>query len=125
MTPLNVLVVEDNDLNRKLVREILRHGGHHIVEAVDVGEARARMAEAVPDVVLMDIEIPGGGGELLLAEMRAERRLALVPVVAVTAAAMVGDRERLLRQRFDGYISKPIDTRTFCREVESYAPGRK
>jgi CheY-like chemotaxis protein len=121
MKPLTILVVEDNDLNRKLVRELLRRRGHVVVEAIDVEEARERLGESTPDLVLADIEIPGGGGEVLLAEMRAVPHLARVPVIAVTAAAMVGDRERFLEKRFDGYIAKPIDTRTFCRDVESYA----
>ncbi len=70
--------------------------------------------------MLLDIGLPGGGGEKLLAEIRADPRLAVLPVVAVTALAMSGDRERLLRAGFDGYLSKPIDVHTFGADVESF-----
>ncbi|MHB2019893.1 MAG: ATP-binding response regulator [Candidatus Xenobia bacterium] len=122
--PLKVLIVEDNLLNRRLVRDILCHRGHQVLEAGSVPEARACLRESLPDVVLLDIQIPGGGGEMLLAEIRQEPRLASLTVVAVTAFAMSGDRERLLAEGFDAYISKPIETLTFGPEVESLAHAR-
>jgi CheY-like chemotaxis protein len=115
-----ILVVEDNPLNLRLVRDILEYRGHEVVSAGSVPEARVRLAEAAPDLVLLDIQIPGGGGELLLREIRAHPELARRPVVAVTALAMDGDRERLLAAGFDGYLSKPIDTRAFGPAVEAY-----
>jgi two-component system cell cycle response regulator DivK len=119
-----ILLVEDNRLNRKLVRDVLERHQHRIVEATSVEEGRAFLKTQVPDIVLMDIGIPGGGGELLMREMRAEPRLARVCVIAVTAYAMVGDKERFIAQGFDGYLSKPINTRTFAAEVAAFL-GRK
>lgn len=119
-----ILVVEDHPLNRKLVRDILEHRGHEIIEATSVAEGRERLREARPDLVLLDVHMPGGGGEILLAEIRSspDPALARLPVLAVTALAMRGDRERLLRAGFDGYFSKPIDTRRFGPEVEAFLP---
>jgi CheY-like chemotaxis protein len=118
---LRILVVEDNALNLRLVRDILEMRGHKIDAAGDVAEARLRLRAAPLSLVLMDIQIPGGGGELLLKEIRADAALASLPVVAVTAQAMDGDRQRLLAAGFDGYLSKPIDVRTFAATVESFA----
>jgi two-component system cell cycle response regulator len=70
--------------------------------------------------VLLDVQIPGGGGELVLHELRALASWSTLPVIAVTALAMGGDRERLLAAGFDGYLSKPIDTRTFGSVIESF-----
>ncbi len=121
MTGLQILLIEDNYLNRRLARDVLERRKHVIVEATTVGEARARLGEGqpLPDVVLLDIGIPGGGGEAVLREIRANPRLKRLPVIAVTAYAMVGDKEQLLKNGFDGYLSKPINTRTFAAEVES------
>jgi len=116
----NILVVEDNLLNRQLLRAILQYRGHRVLEAASVDEARARLAEVRLDVVLLDVQIPGGGGEALLQTLRANPTLASVPVVAVTAAAMQGDRERLLAAGFDGYVSRPVDTRAFGPLVEEW-----
>lgn len=118
------LVVEDNLLNRRLVRDVLRHHGHEVVEAGDVDEAWAELRMRAPDVVLLDVQIPGGGGEKLLRELRADPAFRDLPVVAVTAQAMRGDRERFLAQGFDGYLSKPIEVRSFARDVERYLAGR-
>jgi CheY-like chemotaxis protein len=115
---VKILLVEDNPLSRTLARDILVHAGHEIVEATSVPEGQERLRADQPfDVVLMDIGIPGGGGELLLGQIRADPSLARLPVVAMTALAMRGDRERLLAAGFDGYISKPIDTRNLAATV--------
>ncbi|MBI3892578.1 MAG: response regulator [Candidatus Wallbacteria bacterium] len=121
MRALRVLVVEDNLLNRKLVGAILKRRGHEVLEACDLGEARETLGQGGVELVLLDIQVPGGGGELLLHEIRADTRWAGLPVVAVTSQAMAGDRERFLSAGFDGYFSKPIDTRTFAAEVEGFA----
>ena len=121
---MTILVVEDNALNRRLVQVTLEARGHRIVEAGSVEEARAALERHQPDMVLLDVQIPGGGGELLLSEIRRDPLAAGLTVVAVTALAMSGDRERLLSHGFSGYISKPIDVRTFASEVESLAQTR-
>lgn len=115
-----VLVVEDNELNLALVRHVLEHRGHAVEDADSVASARLLLDSDPPDLVLLDIQMPGGGGEAFLAELRQKAQWASVPVVAVTAYAMAGDRERLLATGFDGYISKPIDTRTFGAAVEAF-----
>jgi two-component system cell cycle response regulator DivK len=121
VSALRILVVEDNALNLRLVRDILELRGHTVRTAGDVAEARQQLAGQPPSLVLMDIQIPGGGGELLLREIRSSAGLAALPVIAVTAQAMDGDRQRLLAAGFDGYLSKPIDVRTFAATVEGFA----
>lgn len=122
----SILIVEDNPMNRMLVRDILAHRGHETREACNVAEAESILREAdVPDIVLLDVQIPGGGGEAVLRAMRADPRYAEVPIVAVTAFAMSGDRERLLAAGFDAYVSKPIDTRVFGPTVESLIGSKK
>jgi two-component system cell cycle response regulator DivK len=121
MTALRVLVVEDNPMNLRLVQALLVHRGHVVIDAATVDQGRARLAEGRPDVVLLDIHIPGGGGVVLLEEIRKSESLASLPVIAVTASAMSGDKERLLALGFDAYLSKPIDTRSFGPEVERVA----
>jgi two-component system cell cycle response regulator DivK len=120
-----ILVVEDNPMNLKLVRDVLEYRGHTIDPAVDAREAMKRLREATPAVILLDIEIPGGGGEQLLKTIRSHAEWADLPIVAVTARAMEGDRERFMAAGFDGYISKPLDTRAFGPTVESFCknPG--
>jgi CheY-like chemotaxis protein len=118
---MTILLVEDNPLNRRLFEVTLSASGHEIVETDSVQTARAALAARLPDLILLDIEIPGGGGELLLREIRSDPGLAHLPVIAVTALAMLGDRERLLRSGFNGYLSKPIDVGTFAAQIESLA----
>ncbi|MBX3219172.1 MAG: response regulator [Labilithrix sp.] len=118
-----ILVVEDHPMNRLLVRDVLEHRGHEVVEARNVDEAARALAARVPDLVLLDVQIPGGGGEAVLRSIREQAELATLPVVAVTAFAMAGDRARLLAAGFDGYVSKPIDTRAFGPTVEAFIRG--
>jgi signal transduction histidine kinase len=118
----SVLLVEDNANNMMLARDLLEHGGHETLAARDVREALVHLAEVTPDIALVDIQIAGGGGQAVLEAMRNVPRLATIPVIAVTAQAMDGDRERIVEAGFDGYISKPIDTRTFVSTVEGYLP---
>jgi len=124
---LRILLVEDNPLNRGLARDVLEHHGHQVFEAVDVEQGWAMSQRCPLDVVLLDVQIPGGGGAELLRRIRHAPDLAAVPVVAVTAFAMEGDRERFLQAGFDGYLSKPIDTRAFAATVEAFArkPGEQ
>lgn len=118
---LRILVVEDNAMNMKLFRAVLERCGHIVLAAADVDQGRKLLQDDLPDIALLDIQVPGGGGEALLLEMRASERLRRLPVAAVTASAMQGERERLLAAGFDAYISKPIDTRMFAQVVEELA----
>jgi CheY-like chemotaxis protein len=120
VAPARILIVEDNPLNRLLIHDVLELRGHEVHEAATVEEARRALATVRPDLLLLDVQIPGGGGEEIIREMRGRTELNDLPIVAVTSLAMPGDRERLLSIGFQGYLSKPIDTRTFGAAIESY-----
>ncbi|HEX6762343.1 MAG TPA: response regulator [Gaiellaceae bacterium] len=112
-----VLVVEDNEKNMKLFRDVLRATGYETLEAT-TGEEAVELARAsVPALVLMDVQLPGIDGVEALARLRGDERTASIPVVALTAQAMEGDRERFLRAGFDGYVSKPVDVAELVRTV--------
>jgi two-component system cell cycle response regulator DivK len=112
-----VLIIEDNDKNMKLARDVLQNKGYKTLEAV-TGEDGVRLAkENAPDLVLMDIQLPDIDGCEALSRLRADERTAAVPVLAVTAQAMQGDRERFLAVGFDGYLSKPVDVVELVRTV--------
>jgi two-component system cell cycle response regulator DivK len=115
-----ILIVEDNHLNRLLLHDILELRGHEVIEAANVGEACLMLDHERVDLILLDVQIPGGGGEAVIEEVRKRAELADLPIVAVTSLAMPGDRERLLGSGFQGYLSKPIDTRTFGPSIEAY-----
>lgn len=119
-----VLVVEDDPWSQRIVCELLEMRGHEVLAAADVASARAALANQ-PQVVLLDIHIPGGGGEALLAEIRASESYARLPVIALTASAMSGDRERFLRQGFTAYLSKPIDVKSFGPTIEHFVEERR
>ena len=115
-----VLIVEDNEKNLKLTRDLLQVKGYRTVEAADAGTGIALAQEHLPAVVLMDIQLPDMDGREALARLRADARTAAIPVIAVTAFAMAGDRERFLDAGFDDYVTKPIDIRSFPELVGSF-----
>jgi len=115
-----ILVVEDNALNLKLVRDVLEHAGYDVVEATS-GEDGVRLAqECHPDLVLMDLQLPGIDGTEALRRLRSGCRLTPVPVVAVTAFAMQEDRQRATDAGFDGYVEKPISVRSLPSLVSDF-----
>jgi two-component system, cell cycle response regulator DivK len=118
-----ILVVEDNGKNMKLFRDVLLAKGYHTLAATTGEEAVALAVEHSPDLVLMDIQLPGIDGVAALGRLRADDRTASVPVIALTAQAMEGDRERFLAAGFDGYISKPVNIAEFVATVEIYCEG--
>jgi two-component system, cell cycle response regulator DivK len=118
-----ILVVEDNEKNMKLFCDVLQAKGFRTVEATTGGDAVALAAEHAPDLVLMDIQLPDIDGVEALARLRADARTASVPVLALTAQAMEGDRERFLAAGFDGYISKPVNIAEFVAAVDRYSEG--
>jgi len=120
VAPARILIVEDNPLNRLLIHDLLELRGHEVLEAATVEEARHALASVRPDLLVLDVQIPGGGGEAIIREVRKRDDLNDLPIVAVTSLAMPGDRERLLSIGFQGYLSKPIDTRTFGAAIEAY-----
>jgi CheY-like chemotaxis protein len=123
MNPRRILVVEDNDMNMQLVEFLLEEGGYDIVKATSGEEAlqltRAANGET-PDLILMDIHLPGMDGLSVVRAMKEDARTARIPILALTAHAMRGDRDRFLEAGCDGYISKPIDVKTFVASIERY-----
>jgi two-component system cell cycle response regulator DivK len=118
-----VLVVEDNEKNMKLVRDILQALGYIPLEASTGEQALALAAEHAPALVLMDIQLPDLDGAEALARLRADERTAAIPVLALTAQAMEGDRERFLSAGFDGYLSKPVDVDELIETVRRHCEG--
>ena len=113
-----ILIVEDNANNMKLARDILEAKGHTTLEAVS-GEDGVRLAtEELPDMVLMDIQLPGIDGIDAFALLRADPRTAAIPVVAFTASVTASDRSRVAEAGFDAFISKPIDLKTFLTVID-------
>jgi len=114
-----VLIVEDNDKNLKLVRDILQAKGYRTIEA-GTGEDGVRLAaENHPDLVLMDIQLPGINGIEALRRLRADPATAAIPVAAVTASVMQQDRRTITEAGFDAYIGKPIDLKEFLATVRA------
>ena len=115
-----ILVVEDNELNLKLVRDVLTYAGYDVVEARTGEQGVALATERPPDLVLMDLQLPGIDGAEALRQMRSSPRTQTVPVVAVTAYAMKEDRERAFSSGFDGYLDKPISARELPAQVHRF-----
>jgi len=118
-----VLIVDDNEMNVKLARDVLQFAGFRTVEAT-TGEAGLALAEERrPDVILMDIRLPDMEGTDAVRRLKARPETSDIPVVAVTSFAMKGDRDRFLAEGFDGYLEKPISVKEFPRQVGSYLSG--
>ena len=115
-----VLIIEDNDKNLKLTRDLLHFSGLRTIEAASAEEGVPLAIEHRPDVILLDIQLPGIDGIAAVAQFRSTPETANIPVIALTAYAMKGDRERLLAAGFDGYLSKPINVKTFAEDVRRY-----
>ena len=123
MSHHTVLVVEDNDMNMQLVEYLLEEGGYSIVKATSGEEALAITRDTAappPDIILMDIHLPGMDGLSVVRQMKTDERTQRVPILALTAHAMRGDKDRFLDAGCDGYISKPIDVKTFLSSIEQY-----
>lgn len=118
-----ILVVEDNRLNMKLVRDVLEHAGYDVVAAL-TGEEGVELALGVrPDLVLMDLQLPGIDGTEALRRIQQLAPDAVMPVVAVTASAMPSDREAAREAGFDGFLEKPINIRALPDQVASFLRG--
>jgi len=115
-----VLVVEDNEKNMKLFRDVLEAQGYTPLEATSGEDAVALAAEREPALVLMDIQLPDIDGIEALRLLRRDERTARIPVLALTAQAMQGDREDFLSAGFDGYLSKPVNLPEFLATVRRY-----
>jgi two-component system, cell cycle response regulator DivK len=124
MTDERILVVEDNEKNMKLFRDVLVASGYRTLEATTGAAAVDLATEHTPDLVLMDIQLPDLDGVQALERLRADARTAAIPIVALTAQAMHGDRERFLAAGFDGYVSKPVNVRDLIETVRHHCGGR-
>jgi two-component system, cell cycle response regulator DivK len=113
-----ILIAEDNATNRELFRELLEARGYAVDEACNGPEALRMLEQAQPDLLLLDIGMPVLDGFAVVRAIRKNPRLAALPVLAVTAYAMQGDRERILNSGFDGYLSKPINAKLLVKELD-------
>ena len=120
MNPGRILVVEDNPKNLKLVRDVLQFSGYEVIEATS-GEDGVRLAASeCPDLILMDLQLPGIDGAEALRRIRADEQTRAVPVVAVTAFAMDHDRQNAFDSGFTGYVEKPISIRRLPQQVRDF-----
>jgi two-component system cell cycle response regulator DivK len=115
-----ILYVEDNKDNRTLVRRVLMAEGYTILEAVNATEAVKTLEQTIPDLILMDINMPDVDGFTLTAQIKKKPGFENVPIVALTANVMRGDREKSMEAGCDGYIQKPIDIDTIGDQIEHY-----
>ena len=119
-----ILLVEDNDNNRLLVRDVLQATGYRVVEASSAEDGLRMAAEQRPALILMDIQLPGMNGIEALQRLRADPATRAIPVIAVTASAMTQDRRQIMAAGFDGYQPKPISVKGFLQAVREMLPPR-
>jgi two-component system cell cycle response regulator DivK len=117
-----ILIAEDNPINRELLRELLEIRGYMVAEACDGQEALAMVEQAPPDIMLLDIGMPLLDGFAVVRKLRENPRFTSLPIVAVTAYAMQGDREKIMNSGFDGYLSKPVNAAALVAELGRLAP---
>jgi two-component system, cell cycle response regulator DivK len=115
-----ILIVDDNEQNRELAREVLQFAGFRTVEAACGVEGVSLAIEHLPDLILMDIRMSDLNGTEAVLKLREDERTAAIPVVALTSSTMKGDRERFLADGFDGYLEKPIRVREFPDQIRRY-----
>jgi CheY-like chemotaxis protein len=113
-----VLVADDKDTSRELVRTVLENSGYEVFEAGDGIEALRQAREIRPDLIILDLHMPGVDGFGVVLELRRDDQFSSTPIMALTASAMQGDQERALSAGFTGYLSKPIRLTTLRKEVE-------
>ena len=115
-----ILVIEDNDLNRELVIDLLEANGFIVYQAREAEEGLRLAREYMPDLVLMDLSLPGMDGLAATRALREDPAIQHLNVIALTAHAMKGDEQTALRAGCDGYLTKPIDTRTFAGKIRTF-----
>jgi CheY-like chemotaxis protein len=119
-----ILVVEDNERNLKLLRDVLEYAGYDVRTARTAEDGISFAADDPPDLILMDLQLPGIDGVEALHRLRESPRTADIPVVAVTAQAMKQDRERVALAGFNGYVEKPISVRAFPDQIRRFLAGK-
>jgi CheY-like chemotaxis protein len=120
MAAKKVLVVEDNDLNMKLVKRLLQLGSYQVLEAKDAEKGIQIAGEHLPDLILMDIQLPGMDGLTATKLLKKNDALKNIPVIALTSYAMQGDEEKAINAGCSGYLTKPINTRDFLDRIDEY-----
>ena len=118
-----ILVIEDNELNMKLVKSLLEIGKYRVLAAEDAESGIQVARENHPDLILMDIQLPGMDGLTATKILKADRKVHAIPIVALTSHAMEGDDKKALTAGCDGYIPKPIDTKNFLATIGQYLKG--
>lgn len=118
-----ILLAEDRESSRELIRTVLEHAGFAVIEASNGAEAVAMAREKSPDLILLDLEMPVKGGFEALQELRADVRFQSIPVVALTASAMYGDRQKASEHGFTSYLTKPLNLVTFRQELARLLPA--
>jgi CheY-like chemotaxis protein len=119
-----ILVVDDNPTNLKLISDVLEFEGYIVLQAVDAEQAQVVLGSISPDLILMDIALPGMDGLTLTRKLKADPRTRTIRIVALTAFAMVGDEKKARDAGCDGYITKPINTRTLPLQLGPHLPHR-
>ena len=120
MEPKTILIIEDNQLNMKLVKTLLQIEKHQVLEAGSAENGLEIAKERLPDLILMDIQLPGMNGLEATRIIKEDPEMTNIPVVALTSFAMQGDEEKAISAGCEGYITKPIDTREFTKMVAQY-----
>lgn len=118
-----ILLIDDNEANVMLARAVLERDGFEVEVATTAAEARDSLLQVVPDLILMDVQLAGEDGIALTIELKADPKTSPIPIVAVTAHAMAGDRARAIHAGCDGYVTKPLDTRSFGSQMRAILSG--
>jgi two-component system cell cycle response regulator DivK len=113
-----ILIIEDNEKNRKLARDVLQVKGYKTIESENAEEGLKLAVEQSPDLILMDIQLPGMDGITAMKQLKADARTKSIKIVAITASAMTHNRQTMLAEGFDGYQTKPISLKDFLGEVQ-------
>jgi CheY-like chemotaxis protein len=120
-----ILIVEDREAGRELLRTVLEREGYMVIEARDGGEGLHKAQEEFPDLILLDLHMPSHDGFQVLTELRRDLRFMDIPVLAVTASAMQGDREKALAAGFNGYLAKPVALASLREEINRLLANSK
>jgi CheY-like chemotaxis protein len=124
MSEKKILLVEDNEVNRRLAGFLLRSQGYQVSEATSAAAAFEMVEKERPDLIVMDIQLPGMDGLEITRRLKQQPGTADIPVIAVTSFAMKGDREKALAAGCAGYVTKPIDKTTFIKEVATHVGNK-